>query len=208
MTWQNKSQAHVTVWSMGLQPAVRRVVLCGPRHKLCIVYVLWKSHNNRSGWVYHLLLFYHVRPANLPVVTGVSLCHIIVGQLMIRNEAGVHKSSAPDRRGELRWVLRCCKIWPLDGSLVILLSARAVTILTRFILFSILRFVAFQQKVMGNPVKFASWGCEHQLHGHPMIRAKCKCQCSILWIMLSAPMLCIMWVLPCYEWCWMLPYYE
>jgi hypothetical protein len=38
-----------------------------------------KIHNNLAGDA-HLLLFFHVRPANQPTVTGVDLCHEKVGR--------------------------------------------------------------------------------------------------------------------------------
>jgi hypothetical protein len=38
--------------------------------------VLQIFHNNLGSYVYHLLLFFHVRPANQPTTTGVYLCAI------------------------------------------------------------------------------------------------------------------------------------
>jgi len=36
-------------------------------------------HNNLGGYVYHLLLFFRVRPADQPEVTDVALCYKNVG---------------------------------------------------------------------------------------------------------------------------------
>jgi len=60
---------------VGLQPAARQVVLRGPRPHLHILYVLYKLLSNLGGYVYQLLLLFHVRPANQPTVPGVALCN-------------------------------------------------------------------------------------------------------------------------------------
>jgi hypothetical protein len=41
--------------------------------------LLYKSQNYLSDYVYHLLLFFHARPANQPTITGVVLYHKIFG---------------------------------------------------------------------------------------------------------------------------------
>ena len=39
----------------------------------------WKLHNTLGGQAYHLLLFFHMRPANQPAITDLAVCHKTFG---------------------------------------------------------------------------------------------------------------------------------
>jgi hypothetical protein len=66
---------HDSPYSMGLQPVASQAVFWGRRSHLSIVYTLQKLHHNSDRHIYHLLLFFHVRPANKPTITGLALWH-------------------------------------------------------------------------------------------------------------------------------------
>jgi hypothetical protein len=42
--------------------------------RICIMYILQKLHN-LGGYVYQILLFFHLRPTSNPTITSTALCH-------------------------------------------------------------------------------------------------------------------------------------
>lgn len=76
---------------MGLQPAVcgsyatRQIILWGPRPSVYILCIPKKLHNELVDKIYHLWLFIHVRTADKPKITNMTLCHKKLGYLCYRS---------------------------------------------------------------------------------------------------------------------------
>jgi hypothetical protein len=50
------------------------ILCCAARGCVYKLYTLYKLHNNLDCYVYHLLWFIHMRPANQPTINVVAPC--------------------------------------------------------------------------------------------------------------------------------------